>query len=280
SHAGISFLILLGAVFLPDRSLPRHDARTAVSQVAVVHWPQVLELADFLHSQPAVADAEAVVLGARLGVPAQQTFEVELDRVLLALFFGEELVFQFLFVSLDVISERVPNEAERHLLDAGAPRRALLMALQHVKRYAKHACDLGNLKLARLEKLRVLGRNRERRVDCACRKKTDTMRVVQPSLRLAPLLLDLPPRILGHLRRQLQQAPAPASLSEPRCAELFRHPGQAKRFAMERNSRQADDAVVADRRDVDHILCLDRPGFPVLVYGVVDEPPIIHPRSR
>ena len=119
-----------------------------IKDIAPIARVLVFERADFVRAVDAPLQAFDVGLPTGLDVALDQGRPVEAGIKLL--FRADQVAVDRLFPHGQVVFERIGDEADRLLLDAGAPGRALFRVADHVRRHPKEHGDVGARELAGL----------------------------------------------------------------------------------------------------------------------------------
>jgi hypothetical protein len=146
------------------------------------------------------------------------------------------------------------HPAERLLLQAGAPARRLLGLEHQERRDAEPAADLDDLEAARLEELRVPGRDRELVELGALVEHDGAVRGLEAGALLLPPLRERVGLRLGQALLGLQDAGGQRAGPEEPGAVLLRGQTHADRLAGGADRRDAADAVVPEAGQVQDLV--------------------------
>src|SRR5690554_3157698 len=130
-----------------------------VSPILVGYLVHVLQRSDIVGTHPSVLACGGIAAHAALVVATQQPFDIEAKEMRLLLIGCQQCTRKRLLPADDPRVEGVFDELQRLLLDVA--KRGLLQVPHHVRGDAEDARDLVDLELACLQKLRLLGRDRD-----------------------------------------------------------------------------------------------------------------------
>src|SRR5690606_5827045 len=141
---------------VPGRS--RHVGRRIID-VAAGTWILVLERADLVGAPDPPLQTLHIGLPAGPDVALDEGCAVEpgIEQIIRA----DQVAVDCLLPHGQVILERIGYEADRLLLDAGAPAGGLLGVADHVRRHPEEHGDVAAAELAALDPLRILGGHRD-----------------------------------------------------------------------------------------------------------------------
>ena len=113
----------------------------------------ILQFPDVVGAHPAVLPCRSIAVHAAGIIPSEQTFHIELGKILFLFLCGKERPLDGLLPAHQPGLQRVFHELQRLLLNIGEA--GLFQVANHMGRYSENTGDLVDLELSRFQKLRL-----------------------------------------------------------------------------------------------------------------------------